>query len=80
MDTTTGKNKSTFTAWKLELDAQVQKLCGLSVEDLPDCTDQYGMWDGGIRPKQAALFIVTDAGFYDRCEQVENIYTTPEVF
>lgn len=45
--------KSSFEAWMAKVNAYVEKLAGLSADDLPDCC--YRDWyDDGVSPANAA--------------------------
>lgn len=49
----TERDKQEFTAWKRKVNAEAERLCGLSCDDLPDC-DYYSWYDDGMRPTTAA--------------------------
>ena len=44
---------TTYTLWKDRVDAELEKLCGLTSDDLPDC-DYWHMWDAKYTPRAAA--------------------------
>ncbi len=52
--------KKSYENWSKDLDQQVQALCGMSYQDLPD--QPYHDWyDDGKSPKQAARTAVARA-------------------
>ena len=45
--------KMTFEDWMKQVDKEVNKLCGMSYLDLPDCA--YSQWhEDGVKPASAA--------------------------
>lgn len=50
-----------FKEWKRQVDLEVQKRCGLSADDLPDCP--YREWfDSGVKPASAACKAIKRSG------------------
>ena len=56
--------KQTFIEWKEKVDAHIQKICGLTTDDLAD--QCYHDWyDSGMRPANAAKQALESENFYD---------------
>lgn len=56
------KNKSTFTSWKIEVDAALVAKCGLESSDLADCP--YRDWyEDGVRPSAAATRAIRNESY-----------------
>lgn len=53
-----------FDAWLTKVDARIQALAGLSLDDLTDC-DTAGMFANHVSPAAAAHAILAENGFND---------------
>jgi hypothetical protein len=52
--------KKSFDAWCMEVNRIVVNLCGMSLEDLPDCA--YRDWyDDNLTPSRAAKRVIRNA-------------------
>ena len=47
--------KKTFEDWLIEVNRELNKLCGMGHEDIPDW-DYWCAWDDNVNPKQAAKY------------------------
>jgi len=52
--------KRTFDEWKSVVDQEIEKLCGMSADDLSDW-DYWQSWDDGESPKHAATKAVKNS-------------------
>ena len=53
-----------FSDWLTELDKVCNAVCGMDVIDLPDCIDQWNLWNDGISPEEAVNILLEEAGFF----------------
>ena len=54
------KNQKSFVEWKKEVDKEVEKQCGMSVDDLPDCCF-HDWYEDNVSPKSAAMLAIKNA-------------------
>jgi len=55
------KEKQSFDAFMLQVDIEVEKLCGFGYDDLPDY-DFSSAYEDGYSPAQTAKHVIKNAG------------------
>lgn len=53
-----------FSDWLTECDKVCNTVCGMDVIDLPDCIDQWTLWNNGWSPEQAIDLLMKEAGYF----------------
>lgn len=56
-------SKLTFDQWKIAVDRELLRRCGMTSDDLPDCC-YHDWWQDGVNPTTAAARAIKQAKEY----------------
>ena len=61
-----------FRVWMTEVDIEIQRICGLSHDDLAD-TNYRDMFDGDTSPKESAHEVLQENGWGDFADTPDEV-------